>query len=167
MTKLLSFPNPVNETSARLVATGVVLLGTMFVLTGNAWILVVLTYGFVARVLSGPTLSPLGRLATQVITPRLKVQHRLVPGPPKRFAQGLGAVFTLTASVLMVVDATALARIVIAFLVIAAFLEAVFAVCLGCIVFGWLMRLGVVPKNVCEECNNFISRSWATKTHPA
>lgn len=167
MTKLLSFPNPVNETSARIVAAGVVLLGTAFVLTGNSWILVVLAYGFVARVLSGPTLSPLGRLATQVITPRLKVQHRFVPGPPKRFAQGVGAAFTLTASVLMVADVTTLARIVIALLVIAALLEAVFAICLGCIVFGWLMRLGVVPKNVCEECNNFISRSWATKTHPA
>lgn len=167
MTKLLSFPNPVNETSARIVAAGVVLLGTAFVLTGNSWILVVLAYGFVARVLSGPTLSPLGRLATQVITPRLTVQHRFVPGPPKRFAQGVGAAFTLTASVLMVADVTTLARIVIALLVIAALLEAVFAICLGCIVFGWLMRLGVVPKNVCEECNNFISRSWATKTHPA
>lgn len=167
MTKLLSFPNPVNETSARIVAAGVVLLGTAFVLTGNSWILIVLAYGFVARVLSGPTLSPLGRLATQVITPRLKVQHRFVPGPPKRFAQGVGAAFTLTASVLMVADITTLARIVIALLVIAALLEAVFAICLGCIVFGWLMRLGVVPKNVCEECNNFISRSWATKTHPA
>lgn len=167
MTKLLSFPNPVNETSARIVAAGVVLLGTAFVLTGNSWILIVLAYGFVARVLSGPTLSPLGRLATQVITPRLKVQHRFVPGPPKRFAQGVGAALTLTASVLMVADVTTLARIVIALLVIAALLEAVFAICLGCIVFGWLMRLGVVPKNVCEECNNFISRSWATKTHPA
>lgn len=167
MTKLLSFPNPVNETSARIVAAGVVLLGTAFVLTGNSWILVVLAYGFVARVLSGPTLSPLGRLATQVITPRLTVQHRFVPGPPKRFAQGVGAAFTLTASVLMVADVTTLARIVIALLVIAALLEAVFAICLGCIVFGWLMRLGVVPKNVCEECNNFISRSWAKKTHPA
>ncbi len=167
MTKLLSFPNPVNETSARIVAAGVVLLGTAFVLTGNSWILIVLAYGFVARVLSGPTLSPLGRLATQVITPRLTVQHRFVPGPPKRFAQGVGAVFTLTASVLMVADVTTLARIVIALLVIAALLEAVFAICLGCIVFGWLMRLGVVPKNVCEECNNFISHSWATKTRPA
>lgn len=167
MRKLLSFPNPVNETSARLVAAGVVVIGASFVATGNSLILVVLTYGFVARVLSGPTLSPLGRLATQVITPRLNVQHRFVPGPPKRFAQGVGAAFTLTASVLMVADVTTLARIVIAMLVVAAFLEAVFAICLGCIVFGWLMRLGVIPKSVCEECNNFISRSWATKTHPA
>ncbi|MEO5975363.1 MAG: DUF4395 domain-containing protein [Ilumatobacteraceae bacterium] len=167
MEKLFSFPNPVNESSARLVAAGVVILGAAFVGTGNPWMLVALTYGFVARVLSGPTLSPLGRLATQVITPRLNVRHRFVPGPPKRFAQGIGAAFTLVASVLMLTDATSLARIVIAILVVAAFLESVFAICLGCIVFGRLMRLGVVPQRVCEECNSFTSRELATRTHPA
>lgn len=168
MAKLLSFPNPVNESSARVVAAGVVILGAAFVGTGNPWILVALTYGFVARVLSGPTFSPLGRLATQVITPRLNVRHRFVPGPPKRFAQGIGAAFTLAASVLMFADATSLARIVIAMLVVAAFLEAVFAVCLGCIVFAWLMKLGVIPKSVCEECNNFTKiTTLATETNPA
>lgn len=167
MTKLLSFPNPVNETSARLVASGVVVMATTFVVTGNPLVLVVLTYGFVARVLSGSTLSPLARLVTQVITPRLNVQHRFVPGPPKRFAQGIGAAFTLSASVLLIADVTTLARIVIAMLVIAAFLEAAFAICLGCIVFGWLMRFGVIPMSVCEECDNFISRPLTTKTNPA
>lgn len=168
MAKLFGFPNPVNESSARLVAAGVVILGAVFVLTGNPWILVALTYGFVARVLSGPTFSPLGRLATQVITPRLNVRHRFVPGPPKRFAQGIGAAFTLTASVLLFVDATTLARTVIAMLVAAAFLEAVFAVCLGCIVFGWLMKLGLIPKSVCEECNNFTkANALTTRTIPA
>jgi hypothetical protein len=86
MAKIFSFPNPVNETSARIVAGGAVLMGIAFAVTGNGWILVPLTYGFVARVLAGPTFSPLGRLATQVITPKLSFEHRLVPGPPKRFA---------------------------------------------------------------------------------
>lgn len=168
MAKLFSFPNPVNETSARLVAAGVVILGAAFVGTANQWILVALTYGFVARVLSGPTLSPLGRLATQAITPRLNVRHRFVPGPPKRFAQGIGAAFTLIASVLLLIDATTLARTVIAMLVAAALLEAVFSICLGCIVFGWLMKIGVIPKSVCEECNNFTSIATLTKeTTPA
>jgi hypothetical protein len=49
-----------------------------------------LAYGFVARVLTGPTLSPLGQLVTRVVTPRLPVAPRPVPGPPKRFAQGIG-----------------------------------------------------------------------------
>ncbi|MDA0192732.1 MAG: DUF4395 domain-containing protein, partial [Actinobacteria bacterium] len=136
MSKFFSFPNPVNETSARIVAGGAVIMGIAFVLSGNGWVLLPLTYGFIARVLAGPKLSPLGRLATQVLTPRLSIEHRFVPGPPKRFAQGVGAAFTITASVLFVLGATGAAQIVIALLVVAAFLESAFAVCLGCIGFG-------------------------------
>ena len=100
MAKILGFPNPVNETSARIVAAGAVAMSVLFLVTGSGWVLVPLTYGFVARVLTGPLLSPLGRLATQVITPRITRTHRFVAGPPKRFAQGIGAAFTVTASVL-------------------------------------------------------------------
>lgn len=167
MPKLFSFPNPVNETSARLVAAGAVLMGTAFALTGNGWILVFLTYGFVARVLAGPTLSPLGRIATQVITPRINITHRFVAGPPKRFAQGVGAAFTITASVLFVSGATGTAQLVIVGLVIAAFLESAFAICLGCIAFGWLMKIGIIPQEVCEECNNFMNRVLPTTTSRA
>ena len=167
MAKVFGFPNPVNETSARIVATGAVLMSVLFVVTGNPWVLVPLTYGFVARVLTGPLLSPLGRIATQVITPRIKVQHRFVAGPPKRFAQGVGATFSIVASVLMLAGADTAARVVIAGLVGAAFLESAFAVCVGCIMFGWLMRAGVIPEDVCEECNNFSARSLATTSDQA
>jgi hypothetical protein len=40
----------------------------------------------------------------------------------------------------------------------AATLESVFALCLGCKIFAMLMRVGVIPESVCEECNN-IGRS--------
>ena len=162
MPGLFSFPNPVNETSARLVATGAVILGIGFAATGNGWLLAALTYGFIARVLTGPTLSPLGRLATQVITPRLDVKHKFVPGPPKRFAQGVGATMSIVASVLFLQDAVGVARIVILGLVFAAFLEAAFAFCLGCKMFAILMRLGVIPASVCEECNDITARLRAT-----
>ena len=162
MPGLFSFPNPVNETSARLVATGAVILGIGFAATGNGWLLAALTYGFIARVLTGPTLSPLGRLATQVITPRLDVEHKFVPGPPKRFAQGVGATMSIVASVLFLQDAVSVARIVILGLVFAAFLEAAFAFCLGCKMFAILMRLGVIPASVCEECNDITAHLRAT-----
>ena len=155
------FPHPVNETSARIVAGGAVVMGAFFVATGNGWVLVPLTYGFVARALSGPTFSPLGRLATQVIAPRIKVQHRFVAGPPKRFAQAVGATFSIVASVLLLLGAETAARVVIAGLVGAAFLESAFAVCLGCLMFGLLMRVGVIPEDVCEECANFSTYSSA------
>ena len=159
-----SFPNPVNETSARIVAGGVVLMGVLFLVLGNGWVLVPLTYGFWARVLAGPTISPLGRIATQLVTPRLNVEHRYVAGPPKRFAQGVGVVFSTVASVLWLTGNLGAAQLVIAGLVVAASLESFFAVCLGCIVFGWLMRIGLVPDDVCEECNNITLRSTANST---
>jgi hypothetical protein len=150
---LFSFPNPVNEVSARLVAGGVVLMSLAAIVLGQPWIAAVIAYGFVARVLTGPTLSPLGQLVTRVVTPRLGVEPRYVPGPPKRFAQGMGAVFSTTAAVLglgLGLDAAAYA--LFGLLVFAATLESVFAFCIGCKVFALLMRAGVIPETVCERC---------------
>jgi hypothetical protein len=155
----LSFPDPVDEVSARLVATGVVLLAGATVVLGLPWLTVPLAYGFVARVLAGPRLSPLGLLVTRVIRPRLDIAPRPVPGPPKRFAQGIGAAFSLTALVLgWGVGAWGAARVVLALLIVAASLEAFVGLCLGCKAFALLMRLGVIPEEVCERCNDI----WAT-----
>jgi hypothetical protein len=155
---LFSFPNPVNEVSARLVAGGVVLLSLAAILFGQVWLMAVIAYGFVARALTGPTLSPLGQLVTRVITPRLSIAARPVAGPPKRFAQGIGAVVSVTASVLALgfgFDTAAYA--VLGLLVVAATLESVFAFCIGCRLFAVLMRFGVIPEAVCESCNDIWS----------
>jgi hypothetical protein len=153
--KLFSFPNPVNEVSARLVAAGVVLLSVATIASGQLWITALIAYGFVARVLTGPTLSPLGLLVTNVITPRLPVEPHYVPGPPKRFAQGIGAVVSVSAAVLALgfgINNGAYA--LLGLLIAAATLEAAFAFCVACSVFGYLMRAGLIPKAVCERCSN-------------
>lgn len=155
---LFSFPNPVNDVAARTVATGVVAMALLFIVTGWGWVLIPLTYGFIARVLTGPTLSPLGRIATQVVAPRLPDHEKLLPGPPKRFAQGIGVVFTVAASALWIAGAPVASRVVIAMLAGAAFLEAAFGFCLGCKIFALLMKVGIVPEAVCEECNDLSLR---------
>ena len=151
-TRLLDFPDPVNEVSARLVAAGVVTMAASAVVLDWRWLTVPLAYGFVARVLTGPTASPLGQLVTRVITPRLPVAARLVPGPPKRFAQGIGAAFSVTALALTVAGAWDAAQVVLLLLTTAAVLEAGFGLCLGCHGFAALMRMGVIPESVCERC---------------
>ena len=156
--RLFSFPNPVNEVSARLVATAVVVMCVLAIAFDLEWMTVLLAYGFVARVLTGPTLSPLGQLVTRVITPRLGVRERPVAGPPKRFAQGIGAAFSLTALVLAGIGYWPAAEVFLALLALAALLESAFALCLGCKAFAVLMRVGVVPDEVCERCTNI----WAT-----
>lgn len=165
-TAFFSFPNPVNETSARVVATGATAMAGLYAATGWAWLLVPLTWGFLARVLTGPRLSPLGRLAIDVVTPALERRgavSRHVPGPPKRFAQGVGLTFSLAATITAVVGADAASRWIAAALAGAALLEAAFAVCLGCIVFGWLMRVGLVPEEVCVECADLSLRQGAER----
>ena len=150
---LFSFPDPVNEVAARLVAAGVVLLSLLTILSGLEWLTLVLAYGFVARVLAGPSLSPLALLVTRVLVPRLDVAPRPVPGPPKRFAQGIGVAFSVTAAVLaLVFDAWGAAQVVLGLLAIAAFLESALGLCLGCQLFALLMRVGVIPESICERC---------------
>jgi hypothetical protein len=151
--ELFSFPDPVNEISARLVAGAVALLSLVALALDQHWILVALAYGFIARALTGPTLSPLGQLVTRVLTPRLGAVPRYVPGPPKRFAQAMGAVFTTAAAVMSLgLGWETAGSVILGLMVVFATLESVFAFCLGCTIFGWLMKVGVVPQEVCERC---------------
>ncbi|MEI7547240.1 MAG: DUF4395 domain-containing protein [Actinomycetota bacterium] len=152
------FPNPVNETSARLVASGVVAQAIVFLAVRQWWLLIPLVYGFLARVLSGPRFSPLGQFVTRLVTPRLHGQHKLVPGPPKRFAQAVGFVFSGGALLAWGLGSELIAVVLIAFLLVAASLEAFAGVCLGCIVFARLMNWGVIPDHVCEECGDISAR---------
>lgn len=159
MAGLFTFPDPVNEVAARLVAAGVVVLAVATIVLDQPWLTLVLAYGFVARVLAGPRFSPLAQLVTRVVVPRLGVAPRPVPGPPKRFAQGVGAAFTAAAAVLTFgFGAAGAADVVLGLLVIAATLEAVFGLCVGCQAFRLLMWVGVIPAEVCERCNDL----WGT-----
>ena len=160
--ELFSFPHPVNDVSARLVAAGVVAMSAVAIAFDLPWLLAVIAYGFVARVLTGPTLSPLGQVVTRVITPRLGLPPKPMPGPAKRFAQGIGAVFSVTAAVLALgLGLRGAAYALIGILIVPASLEAFFGYCVGCRLFALLMRTGVVPPDVCEECDDIWSRRAA------
>jgi hypothetical protein len=164
VSRIFGFPNPVNEVAARTVAAGVLVLTTATILlstlagSGWLWLTAVLAYGFVARALAGPRLSPLGQLATRVVAPRIG-HPKLVAGPPKRFAQAMGAAMSLTAVVLhFAFAADTAALIVLGLVVVAATLESVFGFCVGCTVFAGLMRAGLVPEETCAACANITLR---------
>jgi hypothetical protein len=157
--RLVGFPETVNEVAARLVAAGVVLMSLAALVLRQHWLLVPLAYGFWARVLTGPKLSPLGQLVTRVVVPRLPVEPRIVPGPPKRFAQAIGAACTTTALVAhFAFGLTGVADVILGMMVVFATLESVFALCVGCRIFAGLMRIGVIPAEVCEACNDLSLR---------
>jgi hypothetical protein len=158
MSGLLSFPNPVNEKAARIVAGVVAIASAVTLLTGWYWLLVPIAYGFVARVLTGPKLSPLGWFASRVLAPRLGAPVH-VAGPPKRFAQGMGAVCTVAAALFaLALGWHTAADVVLAMMVVFATLESVFALCVGCKIFGLLMTLGLVPERTCAACSDLSLR---------
>ena len=167
MDGFFAFPNPVNEKAARVVA-GVVLVTVVVILaTGAYWLLIPLAYGFWARVLTGPTLSPLGWTAQNVIAPRLG-EKKPVAGPPKRFAQGMGAAMATLALIFWLVAGSATATdVVLGLFVVAAGLESILGYCLGCTVFGLLMNAGLVPESVCAECADIGPRLRAARERAA
>lgn len=145
-----SFPDSVDEMSARLVAAGVVVQAVAFLIVQEGWVLVPLVYGFLVRVVAGPTLSPLGQLVTRVVSPRVGGVHRLVPGPPKRFAQGVGLAFAGGAAVAWLLHAPTAAFALILTLIVAATLESLFGLCLGCIAFRFIWG--------CDDCDDIGER---------
>jgi hypothetical protein len=158
------FPHPVNEKAARVVAGGVAASAVLTLATGWLWLVPLIAVGFLARVLAGPRFSPLGRIATQVVAPRLG-PPKLVPGPPKRFAQAVGLTLTTVASVVgLGLGWTGTAMALVAALLVFALLESVVGFCAGCWVFGQLMRLGVIPPEVCEACNDITLRASPAAT---
>ena len=155
MRGLFSFPHPVNEYAARLVAGMVIVLILAILFTNQSVLLWVLLYGFTARVLTGPTLSPMGLIATKIIVPVLGNPNKPVAGPPKRFAQLIGFLLSLLAIIAeFVFSSTNIAYLLISVIGIFAALESILGFCAGCYVFAILMKYGLIPESTCEKCNN-------------
>jgi len=136
------------------VALGVVAMSLASFFFDWSWMLAPLTYGFAARVATGPTMSPLGQFAVRVAAPRLTAWQKFVPGPPKRFAQFIGLSFCIATDTVSYINGFGVAQWILLPLAFAASLEGFLGFCLGCTLFGWGIRLGVVPEKICVECGD-------------
>ena len=161
LTNFFSFPELINEVSARLVAIGVLALSSVvlyLLIDNNNYVLIflsILIYGFLARVSSGPKISPLALFVTKLLVPRLNFKEKLVPGPPKRFAQVIGLIFSLSTAITFLINLNSISIILISTLILFAALEAFIGFCAGCKVFKLLMNIGLIPNDVCEKCSNY------------
>ena len=158
MKEFFSFPELINEPAARLVASGVLLMSLLSIclisLEANfTWIiLLIMTYGFLARVSSGPKISPLALLVTKVLVPKFNMDEKLVPGPPKRFAQSIGLIFSTSIFILWLINFHSVCIFLLSILSIFAFLESALGYCFACKVFKILISVGLIPEEVCERC---------------
>jgi hypothetical protein len=93
-----------------------------------AWQLVAFALGS----LVGLRAQPYGVLFRTVVRPRLAPPSEFEDAAPPRFAQTVGLVFAAVGLVALLLGVTVVAYVAVAFALAAAFLNAVFAYCLGC-----------------------------------
>lgn len=152
--KLGYYPDVVNENVTRIVASTVVFLGVFAILFPNLYVLAFLVLGFTLRLSYGPKFEPFAFFTSRYLVPWLGISFVATAGPPKRFAQLIGFIFSTAAIVFFILDHTLAFQITLATLVFFASLESFLGWCAGCFAFGLLMKLGVIPKEICERCNN-------------
>ena len=160
------FPDIVDDVTVRLIAAVVLLVSAATVATQQWWLLAPLAVDFTLRATLGPRRSQAARLVQAWVRPRVPAAPRPTAGPPKRFAAAIGAVLTTTATlaygwhVATGAEGALVAVIgITVVMVIFPALESLLGLCVGCVLFGQLMRLGVVPEEVCLDCADITRRA--------
>jgi stage V sporulation protein SpoVS len=162
------FPRTVDDVTVRVIAAEVLVLAVVALAVRQQWLYGVLALDFVLRSVIGPSVSPLACLAALGIRPRLQARPRPTAGPPKRFAAAIGAVLTTAAPVACyALGWDAVTWAIGAIMVVFPLLESAFGLCVGCLVFFALMRVGVIPTSVCEECADITRRLGSARRPPA
>jgi len=129
-------------TTAVIVAT---LIISAFSPVAAAVILGLQAVVFAIGAIGGPRKHPYGRIFATFVAPRLGPVTEREPVPPLKFAQAVGFVFAAVAAIGFATGLTLLGLIATAFALIAAFLNAAFGICLGCMLYPLAARLRRVP----------------------
>ena len=93
-----------------------------------------------------PRTAPWGVLYRRVVQPRLRPATEFEDPRPPRFAQGVGLVVTVIRLLLHLIGVPWALPIAAAAAFVAAFLNAVFGLCLGCQLYLVLQRVGIVGR---------------------
>ncbi|RDI47331.1 DUF4395 domain-containing protein [Nocardia mexicana] len=93
----------------------------------------------------GPRRSPYGWVYATFVAPRIGPAPETEPVPPLRFAQLVGGVFAVLSFVGFIAGSTVVGAIFAGFALFAAFLNAAFGICLGCLLYPFAQRL--IPKS--------------------
>ena len=131
--------------------TGVLLLVVIGLNLAGATLASVILFAAITAVFAwgafaGITRHPYGLLFKKLVRPRLAAPTELEDPAPPTFAQGVGFVITLVGLVLGLLVSPFAIVVAASLAFIAAFLNSVFAYCLGCQIYLLLVRAGVLGR---------------------
>jgi hypothetical protein len=124
--------------------------------TGSAWLLAAQAVVFAVATLFGMRYAPYGMIYRWLVRPRLGPPAELEPEAPPRFAQGVGLVISLIGVAGYAAGISPLGMAAAAAGLVAAFLNGVFGLCLGCEMYllirrMWPGRQVLVPAEASKE----------------
>ncbi len=135
-----------NENKSRLTALFVFILGIIFLITGLWIIIAFLILDFFLRANNWGKYSLLAILSDFVIK-QFKIKNKPTDRAPKRFAAGVGLVFTGGILILTLLYLDIPTLVITAVLLFFAFLESFLGLCAGCYVYSILQKANNSLKN--------------------
>ena len=128
-----------------LVVIGLALSGAE---AAAVWLLVAIAVLFALGAFRGIRKHPYGVIFRRLVRPRLAPPSTLEDPTPPTFAQGVGLFVVVVGLVLYLAGVPLAIVVAAAAAFVAAFLNSVFAYCLGCQLYLLLVRAGVVGRKV-------------------
>ncbi|CAN5200754.1 DUF4395 domain-containing protein [soil metagenome] len=129
----------VNENSVRVAAIYTIFIAGLALLTNNYLITLLLAADFGIRAFFFGKFSPL-RWISSLTAKVFGLKPKPVDAAPKRFAAGVGFAFCVFISVALYFHFPVAAYIGGGILILCAFLEGVFAFCVGCVIYTSILK---------------------------
>jgi hypothetical protein len=136
----------INENKARITAFFVLVLAAIYLITGLWVIVAFLVIDFFLRTNNWGKYSLLANLTDAVIK-QFKVKNKPTDRAPKRFAAGVGLVFTIGMLFFQLSGLRTLAIVLTLVLLFFAILESFAGFCAGCYVYSLLSKITKLLKN--------------------
>ena len=133
--------DPRGQRFAAAITAGLLVFALILGPVAGLGILLVQTLAFAAGSVLGLRYHPWGWIYRVLVRPRLDAPKELEDARPPRFAQTVGLVFGVTGLIGAVAGLPALFYLAVGFALIAALLNAVFNLCLGCELYLLAKRL--------------------------
>jgi hypothetical protein len=128
----------VNNSLARIVAALVIIVSVIALVTNLWWLLLFQAYDFFVRAIDAREYSIYRRIAIP-ISSALNLPEILVDAAPKRFAAGIGVLFSISIALLLFFDLFIPAVVTSVLLLVCAFFELTISFCVGCYVYTYFV----------------------------
>jgi hypothetical protein len=116
-------------------------VSAVVLITGSAWLLGAQAVIFAIATLFGMRYAPYGLIYRWLVRPRLGPPKELEPEAPPRFSQGTGLVISVIGVIGYAAGITPLGMAAASAALLAAFLNGVFGLCLGCEMYLMIRRI--------------------------